>query len=354
MSEQHDTAGPEHAPEWTEEAPPAIEAPPARGRSQRRWLWPALILVVVVIAAVAGAAYWLPLLPQAAPDHHIDDALAQIDQRLGDVTQHQAALEQRLAGIEQRLDAAPPEAQQEQAAALHQLADRLAALEQRSAQAGDPAALAALNDSLQKLAGDVSQLGARVGKLEARGAEAADRSGEEALLLAVGQLRRAIDSGRPFAAEIATVRKLAQARPELDKPLDALAADAATGIPSLSALTQRFTQDVAPALLRAPKPPESEGITDRIMARLRSLVVIHRIGDTHDPIETAVERGGAALQANDLAGAVKALEGLPAPDGTIAQDWLATAKKRLAAGETLDRIDGAIGTRLAAPATAEH
>jgi hypothetical protein len=349
MSEQQGNAGLERAPDRIRPAPPLIDATAAAPK-RRRWLWPALLLVIVA-AALAGAPYWAGLLPWAAPDDRTEAALGQVERGLADLAQRQAALQQRLSGIEERLaGTASSRAQQEEAAALRQLADRVALLEQRAPQGAEPGQLAALADAASTLNAGMAELRARLEKLEARIGEAEGSPAGAALLLALGQLRGALDSGRPFAAELATVKRLAQARPELGPAIDALSGAAASGIASLGALTQRFTQEVAPALLRAPPPPESEGIGERIMARLRSLVVIHRIGDTHDPVESAVERAEAALNGNDLAGAVAAIEALPAPEAAPVEPWLTAARQRLAAAQALDRLDAAIGARLAGAA----
>lgn len=361
MTEHQGDAGPEPTPEWIRQGPQTIEAPPAAAAPKRRRgrrLWPALILIVLVAAAVASAPYWTSLLPWAAPPepNQAAAALERIDQRLSDLTERETALEQRLSGIEHQLaGAAASGAAPEQAAALRQLADRLSALEQRapSSSSADAAPLADLTDTTSKLTAGLADLGARLDKLEARNAEAAGSRSDASLLLALGQLRGALDSGRPYAGELATVKILAQARPELAPPLAALAANATSGIASLPALAQRFTQEVAPALLRAPAPPESEGIADRVMARLRSLVVIHRIGDKADPVESAVERAEAALERNDLASAIAALEPLPPRDAALAEDWLAAARQRVAGSQALDRLDAGIGEKLTAPAAAQ-
>lgn len=354
MSEQHGDAGSERTPDRIRQAPPLIDATAsAASPKRRRWqrFWPALLLLVVMAVAIAGAPYWTGLLPWAAPEDRREAALGQVERGLADLAQRQAALTQRLAGIDERLaGAASSGAEREQAAALRQLADRIDALEQRAPQAAESAQLAALADALRTLSAGMAELRARLEKLEARASEAEGSPAGTALLLALGQLRAALDGGRPFAAELARVRTLAQTRPELGPAIDALAGRAATGVASLGALTQRFTQETAPALRRAPPAPEGEGITDRIMARLRSLVVIHRIGDARDPVESAVERVEAALEVNDLAGAVAALEALPARDAAPAQGWLAASRQRLAAAEALDRLEAGISARLAGAA----
>lgn len=357
MSEQPIDIDPEQPPDRPRLAPPRIDATAAAKPRRGRWLWPVLCLVVLVAAGIAGAPYWTRLLPGTAalPDDHAEAAFGQIEREFTDLAQRQAMLSQQLQGIEERLaKTSSASAGQETAAALRQLSDRVAEIEQRPAPAGDPAQLTQLNETASGLAASVTALQARLDKLEARLSESEGSPKGAALLLALGQLRGALDSGRPFAAELARLKALAQARPELSQPVDALSGAAAAGVASFGTLAQRFTQEAAPALLRAPPPPEGESIGDRVMARLRSLVVIHRIGDTHDPVESAVERAQAALESNDLAGAVAALDALPAGEAAPARDWLAAARQRLAAAQALDRLDAAINARLAGAAVPEH
>lgn len=352
MTEQQDGAGgSEPTPDWIRQGPQA--ATPTRAKRRRLSLfWPVLILAAALAGLIVAAPYWVGLLPWTAPaSDQTAAALASIDQRLDKLERRQAALDERLTRVEQRpADGSATAAQQEQAAALRQLADRVSALEQRPAGSGDAAQLAPMADSVGKLTQSVAELGARIDKLEARGAAAADSRGDEALLLAVGQLRAALDAGRPYGSELAAVRTLAQNRPELRQPLEALTGAAATGIPGTAALAQRFTEEVAPALLRVAEPAKSDSLRDRILAKLRSLVVVHRIGNDHDPIESAVEHATAALGRNDLAGAVKALEALPPHAAAPAADWLAAAHQRLAAADALDRLAAAVTAQLAPPA----
>jgi hypothetical protein len=352
MSEENDGGSAEPTPEWIRQGPQTVEPPPAK-RRRLPLFWPLLILAAALAALIVAAPYWVGLLPWAGQGNQTTAALASVDQRLGELAQRQAALDQRLGALEQRPpDTTAAAAQQEQAAALRQLADRITAVEQRPAASGDAAGLAPIAESLAKLSQNVAELGARLDKLEARGNAAESDRGGEALLLAVGQLRGALDAGRPFGAELAAVRALAQNRPELREPLDALAPSAASGIPGTAALAQRFTEEVAPALLRVAAPPESDSLRDRILAKLRALVVVHRIGDAGDAVESAVEHAEAALGHNDLAGAASALEALPPHAAAPAEAWLAAAHRRLAATGALDRLTAAVTQRLAPPAAA--
>ncbi len=173
--------------------------------------------------------------------------------------------------------------------------------------------------------------------------------------MALGQLRAQLETSRPYAAELATVTNLSRAEPELGEALKPLAARAQKGLPSTAVLAQRFTQELAPAVMRASAAPKGEDWEDRLWARLRGLVVIRRVGSagaqSSDPIEAALAKGEAALAGHDLAGAVAAVEALPKPLPAPAQAWLQDAQTRLADEDALSRATQQVTARLAAHGT---
>ena len=344
-------------PDWVMQTPKPIELPPideaeaatkppARDRSSAvAWL---VLILVLVVALVGSSPYWAPGLATLLPwgPRTANEALAQLEQRQGEMARHQSAIDQHLTRLEEQLRAAGGSS-----AAVKELDQRVAALEQRP-RGEDSGRLAALQQEMQKLAAAHEETGERVAKIEARrSAAAASERGEEALLLALGQLRGQLQGSQPFAAELGAVEALGRHRPEVHDNLAPLTASAATGIPSLATLRQRFDREVVPALMRA-APPQDDGWGAQIMNRLRSLVVVRRIGsnaaDTTDPVEGGVARAETALASGDLAGAVKAVEALPAATAKPAQSWLADARQRLAAEQGLARLTDQLTAQLAA------
>jgi len=98
--------------------------------------------------------------------------------------------------------------------------------------------------------------------------------------------------------------------------------------------------------------PTGDGWGEQIMGRLRSLVVVRRVGSNaagaDDPVEGGVARAEAALTSGDLAGAVNAVEALPNATAEPARSWLADARRRLAAEHGLARLTDHLTARLAA------
>ncbi len=370
MTEQHgDESGPGPAPGWAGATPPTLDATahdetaaaPAHGG---RRLWPVFALVVIVVAILSTAPYWTQLLP-GSTQKSLEAAKAargEQDRRIAALTQQEAALTQRVAELEQQMKSvATPQWMQEQAQAMRSLADRIAALESHPPQAAaDETQLTALAQALQKLEAENASVGQRLDRLEQRGAAAADTRSDQALLLALGQLRGAVESGRPFTAELDTVKTLARERPELAGALGAMEKSAAQGVASVASLAQRFRQEVAPSLLREPVEPEGDSLGARILGKLRSLIVIRHVGSgaagSSDPVSAAVAKAETALGSDDLGSAVAALEELPEQDRTPAQSWLNAAHRRLDAEAALDQTTKSLTARLtaaAAPSAAE-
>jgi len=364
--------GPEPAPgDWQSQAPKPIELPPLaeaeeekRRERSIRGGGAALVVLIIVLALVGTSPFWAPSLagilpwsPQATADA---PALAQLGERVDALAKRQAALEQRLQRSEEQLGGAT--AAQPTAAALKELGERVAQLEQRpAASAGDADRMAALQEQLRKLGTDEAQNADRLSKIETQANEGGARA-DEALLLALGQLREELESSRPFATQLGTVNALARSRPELRAALQPLDDAAQAGVPSLAVLRQRFTDEVTPAVLRQAAAPPSANWGDHIWSKLRSLVIVRRVGEgaasSDDPVQAALGRADAALTHGDLAGGVTAVESLPPAAASPAADWLAAARQRLALEQAVARATGQLTARLGgsgdtAPAAAD-
>lgn len=348
-------------PEQPPPEQPAPEAAPASrpaGRGGRRlgdtfWLSLMLALVLVLIGA---SPYWapavIPLLPwygalggPAAGSPAQGPSAAELSQRI-------AALEQKLGQASQPpARAADTAAIAGQQAALKVLSDRVVALEQRSLAAGadNTAALASLEGQMDKLdqanrqlAAALGEAGQRLGRLEQVRGERAE-SADRLLLIALAELRNAVEHSGPYSSELATVEALAHDRPEIAARLKPLEADAALGVPSLAVLTRSFAESAVPAILRAAasEVPPSASWSDRLWARLRALVLIRRLdpgAGLAESVDRTIATAESALDKGDLAGAVTAVEGLTGAPATAASAWLAQARRRLAAQTLLAHL----------------
>jgi hypothetical protein len=323
------------APPESPALPDATSAKPLKparhGLSRSGW-WLCAILVLV-FGAVGTSAYWLPLVQPYFPvKTQSDDG--------------QAALAARLAAIERKLDA------------LQSLNDRVTNLERHPAPDAN-AAIAPVADQLQLLTARLDRAETRLDRAETRLAEllkaqtARGDSAQRVLIVALADLGNAVSSSRPFAAQLASVEALGQGRGGWAMALHPLEDAARNGIPSVAVLAQRFSNETAPAILRAdaaaPDPQASLGET--MLSKLRSLVIIRRTdgqGGTASGAEGAVATAEAALDKGDLDGAVTALGALSGAPANAAASWLAQAQQRLQAEQIIAKLTQELSSDLAA------
>ena len=330
----------EAAPEQGAETPlptsPRGEPRPRRPRRLFARLGLGLSAAIILILAVIGTEpYWQPAL---APLLSWGPATTPAPEPEPEKSDAQAALTARLDALERRVQALPS------------LDARLTTLEQRPVP-DTQARLAPLQGQLQQLSARLDQLDQRIDQLVKDQAARGD-SAQRVLLVALANLGNAVSSSRPFSAELASVEALGRGRPGWSQSLQPLDAAAKTGIPSVAVLAERFSNDVAPAILRAEaaEPSAQQSIGQAVLAKLRGLVVIRRTdgagGGT--PAQDAVASADAALRKSDLAGAVAALKPLTGSAGEAAAPWLADAQQRLAAEQIVARLSQQVSADLAA------
>jgi uroporphyrinogen-III synthase/predicted nucleic acid-binding Zn-ribbon protein len=272
-------------------------------------------------------------LPKDAPGA---DALAALSQQMRQAGERMAALERRIGEVAQ----ARPAGEGELKAALErQAAEARAALERLAAEtrsAGQK--LAAEAEQLKK---DLAALQARVGAI----AEDVRRTGSASnetgtLILALGQLRRAVQEGAPYRAALDAAKALAKERKEFEPALAMLAARADQGVPTMAQLRQRFDK-LSVAVLRAAASAKPDAdLWDRIWARLSTLVTVRRVGEVAgDGVSALLSRAEAALARGDLAEAAKQIEALAGPARAAAQGWLADARARLVSDAALAELE---------------
>ncbi len=239
------------------------------------------------------------------------DARGEAVTSLSDSVSSQA---KQLAAVSARL--ATLEAAIGNAARLEDLSKRLNMLEGRSAEAHS---VLALSD--------------RVTALETTGRRTmVQQSGSIALLMATAQWREAVLTGRPFAAELETVKALA-ARNDLPIDDSGFADMAARGLPTLQELQRQFGPTAAAATRASAIPDSASAWYRRILDRILSIVTIRRLdGDAAGTSTSAVlARAEQRLTESNLAAATREMEALQGGAATAASAWLSAAKMCVAA-----------------------
>ena len=246
--------------------------------------------------------------------------------------------------------------------------ERLAAVEagvEGSARAEDVATITARVDELEScIAGrargtEVEAIGARIDPLESALAGTAAVLAnvehrlavlEEApagvrkvaeLVNAVGQLRRAVSAGQPYALELDGLRAIAAplGDSQLESAIAALEEHVDAGVPTLDNLRERFSS-LAPRLVRADAFGPDPDWVDKTLDRLSSVVSVRRIGEIEgDSVEAKVARAESRLAAGNLEGAVASLGDLQGAALLVLEVWLADARARLAADVSIAEIN---------------
>ncbi len=176
-------------------------------------------------------------------------------------------------------------------------------------------------------------------------------------LLAITQLRDAVDRGTPFTAELHAARALAVAEDAaiVDQAVTGFIPYAATGLPTNSALTTRF-EKLHSTIARVAPSPEGDSWLARVLQRLQGAITIRRTdGSTaaagdEDGTLIVMAKASTALNAGDFWGAIRVMESLRGKPAEVASGWMTFARARAAADEALSRLTAhALGRTAASP-----
>jgi len=213
-----------------------------------------------------------------------------------------------------------------------------------------------LQSEIQTLSQKLDEQSQLLTKLQSQERGGADRT-DAAIVVTLGQLRAALATSHPYAAELHAAEALAKDQPEILEQLRTFDAKADRGIPNLAALTERFSATAAEVDHAAATPLES-GWREQLVGGVKRFFRIRRVADvsakdSNDP-DDALATSETALKLGDLAGAVAALRRLQGPAAEAAKPWLDDAQARLDADKTLAALNTTLTSRiLAAPAGAK-
>jgi hypothetical protein len=321
MSDPPALPSPEPEPEL-EPAPEPPKGPPPRRHSVLAWLSAAGF---IVLAAAIAWVWQNPMMPPPPPSPPASQAL-----------EHQVeALQAQVARLEKRPPPAAPD--------LSALEARVAALEQRPAPAaaGPPnlGPLTARLDALEhQQSAELTPLEARIARLEDAGDTAITHLTQR--VAAEDARFAALEKSAGLAARISAVRQALDAGHKLgDVPgaPPALAQYARVDPPTEASLRLAFPA-ASQAALNASRPSvEDKPFLTRIWARAQDLVTIRR-GEhvlVGDPAAGLLATAQTALDAGDLAGAVRSAGALTGPAAQAMAGWLAQAKALLEARAAL-------------------
>lgn len=190
--------------------------------------------------------------------------------------------------------------------------------------------IAALNERVERIESELPSL---IDTID----EDASETKSATLAIAFANLRAAVDDGRPYAAELATLAQLSPGAGDLGGLLDY----EDTGIPTLRELTASF-DDARSVALATDAPAGDASIIDRLFSSAESLVKIRRIDERAEGNEAdaVLARAEAKLDQGALDEAVQEVEALQGAPREAFAKWLDAAKARLDADATLQHLQG--------------
>lgn len=321
-----------------------------------------LVVLLILILAVVGGGYvtrdvWSPMItpylkkftPGQTAAKPADDAKMTVEERL-------AALEAKVdddnAAAMESLKAEADRARAELAKAMQRIDDlegRLSELREvasalTNSSVGSGADLSAVMTRIDGLEErrreDAAEIASLSDKLDAAAAARGGSAGQGAVL-ALAQLRDAVLSGRPYAAQLAAFRQVAGDNPDVAAATARLADASDKGLPTAAALEARF-DDIADDVLIASRAA-SEDWLDQTAAKLASLISLRRTdGLSGNPVEDAVAALEKQLADRDLPAAAETAstlaDVLPENARDIFEPWLLDLKARVAAVRALDAM----------------
>lgn len=218
--------------------------------------------------------------------------------------------------------------------------------------------MAATQGSVERLNGQVTGLGGRLDKVDAALADRRQQTlRAEATILAVGQLRTALATSKPFAKQLAAVRAMVPGDADIGAVLDQMQPFADSGAETSDDLTRDFSR-LAPTLVRTAVVGDGQSWWRQALYHIQSVVSIRRTGADApgDSVGATVARAEAKLDEDDLQGAIAMLQGLSGAAADRASPWIHDAQHRVAvdaAESDLSRIAiGRVSTGTPTGATA--
>lgn len=317
------------------------------------WMWVALVALALASGGSIASLWFLEGAARKAQTQQLEAAVAAAspEQLAKRVDSQIAVLESRFNDLEKRVSSIPDLTTAKAAEAttgllsekIEGLSGRIAELEKNM---GRPqgAATSAQGESApdetrtpaKQISDEIDSLKERIEALEqAKRASASTETiaRNQALVVAVGQLREALAGSKSFTAELSAVTALGNS--EVSKIADRLTPYAAAGIATVADLREDFPR-VADAVVQAAGESKSPDWVDRALARASSVVTVRKVGPVEGNTPGAiVSRAEAHLENDDVDGALAEMGSLTGGAADAAKDWVAKAQARVTAEQTL-------------------
>lgn len=313
--------------------------------------------LVALIGAYYGAGAFrerLPLLTERNA-HDFRTHIASYDSRIAAYEARLTKQDERIAAMDKAAASQRQDIAQAQAR-VHSLAEQAEMMkltvamltkrvDERPATTADTATTAtpgvspdAMHQSVDPLKAKVAELEARIAQMTASQSSTQTDARASAVSVALYNLRRAVNEGKPYAAELQSVASLTPVPLELD----ALNAARDKGVRSL----QQLQTALEPAINQAIEAENKAGdntIADGVWSRMKSVVRVRRVGDVAgDDTQSVLARAEVRVTAGDVPGAVAEASKLKGEAAKVFKPWLDDAQAKLAADNAITKVETAL------------
>jgi hypothetical protein len=263
-----------------------------------------------------------------------------------------SALKTQVSDVENRVQNAEATAKAAQTAvstsdvSLKTLADSQArATETLSSLSADINSVGAANSAaLETVRAELDAISKRLQHVESTMGDATARE-VAARALSVSALKSAVDSGRPYATELAAVK----AGLPSDIDLKALEAHAESGVEPVSVLIAQFPPVARKIYQTFSEPDHSDDVLNSLLASAKSIVAVRGPGDADGTgPEAALRRMENAVSNGNLEGAITAYQDLPDAAKAVGSEWIARAQARVEVDGLTDKASQEVLNALAA------
>ncbi len=277
---------------------------------------------------------------KAASPEELNDVRSRLDD-LSKATKAEDELVQSLSQKVEALEQKPaPEPEKDKEAVQAEIASQIAPITERLAgiertQSEKASEVAERLAGLERTQGEkTSEVTERLAGIERTQSERSSDARTATVTIALNNLERAVNEGKPFATELNAIEKLTSEK----LPVSELASYKETGVPSLSQLQHEFTDTVRDVIVKH-YSGNAHSFMDEVLSRARGAIQVKPIGGAGDTVEALLGRMEKALKAGDLKGALTESAALDGPAKEELQAWLKHAQARAAADEAIRRTD---------------
>lgn len=301
-----------------------------------------LFALVIGYYVAGGLRDRLPMLTERSAEdfrariNKQDERLTALDKAVNAPRPDNAQTETRLKELAEQASSL----KQEITSLSKQMNDRLAAIEATPASAPPlqtPAHITfeSLNPVLDPLRAKLAELESRLSQIAQAQAVVQTDSKASALAIALYNLRRAVNEGKPFATELQTIASMTPVQLDL-APLEAAREK---GVRNLAQLQKSFNV-AADAAIETENRPADQSYSSRVWASLKSVVRIRRVGEVEGDTTLAIlARAEVRLKKGDLKAALKEIAQLKGDAANAFKAWRNDAQSRIAVDETLTRVE---------------